>query len=207
MTQHPEQMGFDALLKDTDAQNAAQAFAKETAHFPNNWAEALAFHKAQIVEHHAAMLANAFDAAIHIRKDAHLLAAKLNGGTIGILAGKDAPGCKLDAAARAEAGKPPLWGQSGMFDIHAAGLHARVDMGGMFGIGATATPFLGFSVLSIDRSKSFLSETGYRSFLGCTVPPETGMTPADFVRRVIEAYVATELGGQLMRINPRWNTR
>lgn len=36
MTQHPEQMGFDALLKDSDAQNAAQAFAKETAHLPNN---------------------------------------------------------------------------------------------------------------------------------------------------------------------------
>lgn len=205
MTQQPEQMGFDALLQESDAQNAEQAFAKETVHLPDNWAEALACHKAQINEHHAAMLANEFDAAIDIRKEAHLLAAKLNGGTMGILASEDAPGCKMDAQARADNGKPPLWGQSGVFDIHAAGLHARVEMGGMFGIGATAMPYLGFSLRAVDPSKPFLSETGYRSFLGCTVPPKAGMTPEHFVQRVMEAYVATELRGKLLHINPRWN--
>ncbi|WP_299587710.1 hypothetical protein [uncultured Tateyamaria sp.] len=204
MTRHPKQMGFDALLQDTDVQNAARVFEKETAHLSNDWTEALTYHHAQIEQHHAAMLANDFDAAMDIRKDAHLLATKLNGGAPGILADEDAPGYKLDAEARAESGAVPLWGQSGTFDTEAAGLWARVDMSGMFGIGATAMPYVGFSVRATDHTKPFLSETGYRSFLGCSVPPEPRMTPEGFVKRVIEAYVANELNGQLRQVNPRW---
>lgn len=207
MNKHPsttDQLGFDALLFEAEADNAARAFEQETAHLPGDWTEAVAHHRRQIDEHHAAMLANAFEEAMAIRKDAHLLAKKLNGGAAGILAGPDAPGRRLDTTCAAEPGAVPLWGQSGAFEVEAADLRLAVEMEGMFGIGATAMPFLGFSVRCVDPAKPFLSETGYRSFLGCTVDPWEGMTTADFVRRVVETYVQRDLNGRLVRIAARY---
>lgn len=203
MSNHPNQLGFDALLQEADQDNAAAAFDRETAHLPQQWEEALAFHKTQIAEHHAAMLANDFDVALRIRSEAHLLARKLNHGKAGILAGDDSPGCRLDGAARAEDGTPPLWGQSGVFDIQTSGLTARIEMGGMFGIGATAMPFLGLSARAVDPAKPFLSNTGYRSFLGVSVEPWQGITPEVFAKAVIEAFVANDLKGRLVRITPQ----
>ena len=95
MSTHPDQLGFDALLQDAVADNQTRIFERETAHLPDEWAEALDHHRTQIADHHAAMLANDFEAALTMRKDAHLLAQKLNGGSFGILAGEDAPGCRL----------------------------------------------------------------------------------------------------------------
>ncbi|WP_299825346.1 hypothetical protein [uncultured Roseobacter sp.] len=197
-----DQLGFDALLQDADTDNATRVFDRETAHLPGTWAEALTCHRQQIADHHAAMLANEFETAMHIRQEAYLLASKLNGGRHGILAGKDAPGCKLDAAASAAKGELPLWGQSGSFVVDTAGLTARVEMGGMFGIGATAMTYLGFSVRAADSDQPFLSATGYRSFLGVSIPPEQGMTPEGFVQRVIEIHVEKELNDRLLRIDP-----
>lgn len=197
-----EQLGFDALLQDADTDNAARVFDRETAHLPRTWAEALTCHRQQIADHHAAMLVNDFETAMQVRQEAYLLASKLNGGRHGILAGEDAPGCKLDTEASAAEGALPLWGQSGCFWVDAAGLTARVEMGGIFGIGTTAMTYLGFSVRAVDADKPFLSATGYRSFLGVLIPAERGMTPEGFVQRVIEIHVETELGGKLLRIDP-----
>lgn len=97
MSIHSDQLGFDALLQDAAEDNATRAFNRETTHLPGTWAAALDCHRTQIADHHAAMLANDFETAIAIRKDAHLLAQKLNGGRYGIIADDDAPGCKLDA--------------------------------------------------------------------------------------------------------------
>lgn len=200
-----DQLGFGAMLEDAARDNAAWVFERETAHLPETWDEALKHHHKQIADHHAAMLENDFEAATAIRKEAHLLAKKLNGGNPGILASDDAPGCKLDKQAAATEGTVPLWGQSGLFEIEVSGAHACVEMGGMFGIGATAMPYLGFSVRAAEASKPFLSSTGYRSFLGCTVEPEQGMTPEGFVRRVIDTYIERELRGKLVPIMPEHN--
>lgn len=207
MNNQPNQLGFDALLRDADEDNIAHVFDRETAHLPCEWVEALAYHSEQIKQHHAAMLANDFEAAIAIRNDAHLLAKKLNGGNTGILAGQAAPGCRLDVQARAQDGEFPLWGQSGAFEVRATSVIAHVDMGGMFSIGATSMTYLGFSVRAIENDSPFLSNTGYRSFLGASVPPETGMTPIDFVRHVIEAHVEQVLHGKLVRIDPEYFKR
>ena len=198
-----DQLGFDILLQDADANNAARVFDRETAHLPDTWAAALDCHRQQIEDHHAAMLETDFDAAITVRKDAHLLAAKLNDGRQGILAGETAPGCRLAREAAAAPGSVPLWGQDGTFITEAAGMALKVEMGGMFGIGATALPYLGFSTRAVDSSKPFLSSTGYRSFLGCSVEPEMGMTPEGFAQRIIEAHVEQDLRGKLVRIDPK----
>ncbi|MEM6900051.1 MAG: hypothetical protein AAF583_09805 [Pseudomonadota bacterium] len=202
-----EQLGFDTLLQDAAADNAARAFDRETDHLPGTWVEALALHRQQIDEHHAAMLASDIDAAMAIRQEAHLLAQKLNGGNTGVLANDDAPGCKLDKDCTAPHGHVPQWGQRGVFILDSAGVTAQVTMGGMFGIGATAMPYLGFSVRAVDDTKPFLSNTGYRSFLGCSVPPELGMTPDGFVARVLEAYVSDVLCGKLMAVNRDWHRK
>ncbi|MEP0703319.1 MAG: hypothetical protein ABJC67_18440, partial [Lentilitoribacter sp.] len=80
MSNHPNQLGFDGLLQDAAADNHTRVFDRKTAHLPEEWAEALAYHLTQITDHHAAMMANELEAAIAIRKEAHLLATKLNGG-------------------------------------------------------------------------------------------------------------------------------
>lgn len=209
MTRRPstqDQLGFDALFVEAEADIAARAFAKETAHLPDTWPEAVACHRRQIDAHHAAMLANEFEAAMTIRKDAHLLAKKLNGGQPGILANDDAPGCRLERKCKASAGMAPLWGQSGTFAIEAAGMAISVEMESVFGIGAILMPFLGFSVRCVDVDQPFLSETGYRSFLGCTLNPWPEITPDAFAERVVTAYVEQKRGERLVSVADRFRT-
>ncbi|WP_227271258.1 hypothetical protein [Roseobacter weihaiensis] len=200
MSKQPEQMGFDCLMQAAAAENTAHAFAKETAHLPETMKEAIIFHRAQIERHHAAMLATDFNAAIAIRKEAHALAKKLNSGKPGIIAGPDAPGCVLERETAAPAGAVPIWGQAGAFEIEAASTTALIEISGMFGIGATAMPYAGFSDRAKDKAAPFFSDTGYRSFLGASVPPEQGMTPEGFVRRAIESHVETVLRGRLLAV-------
>lgn len=199
MSEH--QFGFDTLLQEAAQENIARQFDRETAHLPGDWDDALAYHRQQIADHHRAMLEADFEAAHAIQEEARLLAQKLNGGMTDILAHENAPGCKLDRAARAAEGDMPLWGQSGAFEVNAAGMAARVEMVGLFGIGTRAMAYSGFSVRAVYEDRPFLSATGYRSFLCASVPPEPGMTPACFAARVIEAYVRDDLRGKLLSID------
>lgn len=204
MTSHPTQLGFDALLAEAEGDNAARAFEKEAAHLPSAMPEAIAFHQQQIAEHHAAMMACDFERALAIRSEAHLLAKKMNGGNPCILAHDDAPGCVLARSCAALTGEEPLWGQDGVFDVETSGCSARVTMHGMFGIGATAMTYLGFEVRAIEADKPFLSSTGYRSFLGCSVAPEAGLSTRGFVERVLEHYIHHDLRGRLVPIGAQF---
>ena len=195
-----EQLGFGDMLADAAETNAQRAFEKETERLPDTMDAAIAFHREQIEAHHAAMLACDFDEAIAIREEAHLLAQKLNDGKPGILAHDNTPGYMLARACAANQGCVPLWGQDGTFDISAFGTECRVTFHGMFGIGATAMPYLGFEVRAVDIAQPIISGTGYRSFLGCSVSPQDGMTPKDFASKVIAHHVETELKGKLVQL-------
>jgi hypothetical protein len=201
MSKHPDQLGFDALLADADATNRQRSLEAQSAHLPSDMASAVAYHREQIKRHHAAMLAGDFENAIAIREEAHALALKLNGFEPGILAGEDAPGCQLARSCAAQAGTLPLWGQDGCFVLCIAGMETDVIMHGMFGIGARWSVSPGFEVRAVDQAKPFLSETGYRSFLGLSMPPKTGESVPDYVRRAVEQYIKRELGGKLMPIS------
>lgn len=210
MSNTSDQLGFDALLADAAAENRQHVFGRDTAHLPGVFDEAVPYLKNRLVSHHKAMLAADLDTAMEIRKEAHLLATKLNGGRSGILAHDDAPGCALERAVAAKPGDVPIWGQRGTFEATietgSGSMSARVEMGGLFGIGATAMPFLGFSVRAVDPNGLFLSSTGYRSFLGCTVPLERGLTTEVFACRIMTAHCAQTLKGQLVRIDPKWES-
>ena len=86
-----------------------------------------------------------------------------------------------------------------------ANMRLQVSMEGIFGIGATAMPYLGFSLRAVDYDRPFLSETGYRSFLGVSVKPEPQMDVAGFVRRVVEVYVKQELKNRLVPIAKQYH--
>lgn len=158
---------------------------------------ALPFYRDLLKRHHDAMLAADFDTAMELRAQAHRLARKLNGYEPGILAHDDAPGYVLDRETRAPDGAVPLWGQSGSFVIACSGMQVRIQMDGIFGIGASFSPCIGFSAHAVDWDKPFLSETGYRSFLGASAGLLPGWTPEDSCRAVIAAYVRRDPKGRL----------
>ena len=150
-----------------------------------------------IDRHHAAMLAADIERGhARSREDAHRLAAKLNGGTCGIIAGPDAPGCILEAETAAAPGTVPLWGQAGEFIVTVDAMRVRIEIKGMFGIGSTFCLFPGFYARAVDMDRPFLSETGFRSFLGLSGDLVPGFDARrHFVRAAIAAHVRRELKG------------
>ena len=120
------QLGFADLLTEAATTNEQRQMDRATAHLPGTMEEALPFYRCMIDKHHAAMQAAAIEQAMSIREEAHLLAAKLNGGTCGIIAGPDAPGCILEHEISRAAGLRSPVGTGGRVHYH-RWRHARQD--------------------------------------------------------------------------------
>lgn len=201
------QLGFNALLDEAEEANTMRALAKELAHLPGNMEEALPFYRALIERHHAAMLAGSEQEAMELREEADRLAIKLNNFDPGILADDDAPGYVLARATRAGHGTVPLWGQTGSFEITHGSMRVQIEMDGIFGVASNVFPWLGFAAHAIEWDKPFLSETGYRSFIGLRGGLLPGMTPDSFAREIIALHVSRELKGRLVAIKPEYRAR
>lgn len=65
----------------------------------------------------------------------------------------------------------------------------------------------GFGAHAVDYDRPFLSETGYRSFLGLHADPQPGLTPATFTREVIASYVERELKEKQLSIAEQYRDR
>lgn len=204
MTSASQQLGFESLLTESDADNEKRRRGREHAHLPGSMEEALPFYRALIEQHHAAMLAGDSVAVQRIRGEADALALKLNNYERGILADENAPGCVLARATRAGDDVIPLWGQEGSFVVARGAMKVRIEFEGMFGIASSFMPWPGFSAHALEWDKPFLSETGYRSFLGVGGALEPGYTPESFCAAIIEAYVTRELKGRLRKIAPQY---
>lgn len=178
----PAQLGFDAFLTEAETINKTAAFESAHGHLPGTMEEALSVYQGLFERHHAAMLAADVEAVMALRQEARKLARKLNKGEPSILAGPDAPGCVLARESAAPDGTIPLWGQTGSFIITVNSMRVRIDMDGMFGIGARYMPWVNFSARAVDWDKPFLSETGYRSFMGLYAELVPGLTPDTFAR-------------------------
>ncbi|NLS20616.1 hypothetical protein HGP16_29290 [Rhizobium sp. P40RR-XXII] len=203
----PDQFGFDSLLIEAETVNRQAALEKRFAHLPGTMDEALPVYRDIIKRHHAAMLAGNTETTLQLREEAHDLALRLNNGEPGILAGPDAPGCMLERLTVADNGIVPLWGQTGSFIIEVQGMNVRIDMDGIFGIGSQYSPWMNFSVHAVHWNKPFLSETGYRSFMGLQAQLAPGLTPDIFASQVIDAHVQKELKGRLKAIEPRYRKK
>jgi hypothetical protein len=192
------QLGFDGLLASAETANNARQEERACAHLPSGMNEGLPFFRELIERHHRAMLAGDADTVHQLREEAGQLALKLNGFDPGILADHDAAGNVLDRATAAPVGTVPLWGQSGSFEIACDGMRVCIEMEGLFGIGATSMAWLGFAVHAVEWDKPFLSETGYRSFLGAGGILQPGFTPDTFAAAIVTAHVRGALKGKLL---------
>ena len=56
----------------------------------------------------------------------------------------------------------------------------------------------------MEWGKPFLSETGYRSFIGSRGSLQPGMTPDSFAREIVALHVSRELKGKLLAIKPEY---
>jgi hypothetical protein len=201
------QLGFDGFLSDAETVNRVREQDRKMAHLPGTMAEAFPYYRSLMERHHAAMLAADIQQALALREEAHLLAEKLNGFEPGIIADEDAPGCVLERGTRAADGAVPIWGQQGSFEILVGNMRVRIEMDGMFGIGAAYMSWPGFSAHAVEYGKPFLSETGYRSFLGLHGELLAGETPDAFTFRAVSSHVARELKGRLLTIEPKYHER
>jgi hypothetical protein len=190
MTQ-PQQLGFgfDDILRE-----------QETAHLPGTMDEAIPYYRKLIERHHEAMLAGDEAAAMKLRQEAHELAVKVNSGDAGICGGPDAPAYVLERATAAPTGTVPMWGQTGKFTINVCNMPVRIEQDGMFATGSLHMTLPAFEAHAVDYQKPFISETGYRVFIGVHADMVPGITPDVFARRMIEAYVAKECKGKLRKI-------
>lgn len=119
-----------------------------------------------------------------------------------MIADEDSPGCVL-ARETAAASDAPLWGRQGAFEITASGARVRIEMEGLFGI-ASSSHWLGFAAHAVDWDQPFISATGYRSFLGCSVEIAPGVSPDAFCARTIETRVSREMTGRLVAISKQY---
>lgn len=195
----PQQLGFDAMLSDAKTENHQRMRARETAHMPETMQEAVPFYRDLLERHHAAMLTADTEQVAELREEAHLLAELLNGGDPGILAHPEAPGYVLADQTAAPDGTVPIWGQKGRFTVTIDGMAVAIAMEGLFSVCSHAH-WLGFQARAVDPTKPFLSETGFRSFLGIYADPVRGVSPGAFAENVLRAYVQKELKGKLCMI-------
>ena len=197
-----DQLGFEGFLTQAEADNRNYKLERETAHLPGAMDDALPFFRALLDRHHAAMLTDDEEQVMRLRDEADMLALKLNGFDSGILAGPKASGCKLERETTAVPGTVPIWGQAGEFTIALDGMRVRIELDGVFSIGCGFSYWPGFSAHAVDWDKPFLSETGYRSFLGIHWPVEKGLKPDSFARKVLAHYIAHDLKGKPVMPRP-----
>ena len=189
MTSEQLGFGFDEMAEE-----------QRTAYIPSTMEEAISIYCGLLEKHNAAMIAGDEETTMKLRKEAGDLAVKLNGGTsFGVCAGPDAPAKVLERETAAPEGTVPLWGQKGSFTIDFRRIPVRIEQDGLFGIG-TYGPLIGFGARAVDYNRPFISNTGFRSFLGVHGTMPVGMTPADVAGEGIKAHVDKELKGKLQKI-------
>jgi hypothetical protein len=110
---------------------------------------------------------------------------------------------QLSKANRAPDGTVPQWGQEGTFTITVCSVPVRIEVDHLCGIGMYGENLLPhFSIHIVDKHRSFLSHTGYRSFFLNMHDTEPGVTLADAIGRILREYVQREMKGKLERYDP-----
>jgi hypothetical protein len=197
MTQ-PQQFGFgfDQMYEE-----------KRTSHLPSTLAEAIPVYRDLIDRHHAAMMVGDEKTVLQLRNEARDLAHKLDPENHGIHSGPDASGYQLERATAAPEGTIPKWGQTGYYLVDVNGIKVRIEQDGMLGIGSMSMFWPSFAAHAVDYEKPFLSETGYRSFMGPRVEVMTGIAPDQFATEVMKSYLAGECKGKPRKIQQTYVER
>jgi len=200
------QLGFDALLSQTETDNELRVFKRKYPDLPESWDMAVPHYRNLLQRCDAAFLAADVDAINRIYGEAEALATLLQGKTSGLLA-PDGAGTILGEKTRAPLGTIPVWGQEGEFIIDAAGVTVRMETDGIFGISTRYVLMPGFAAHAVDFGKPFISETGFRSFIGYGANVEPGVTIEAFAKALIEHHVSHALKGRLVAIEDKYRLR
>jgi hypothetical protein len=200
------QLGFDDLLSQTETDNEVHAFKRKYPDLPASWDTAVPHYQNLLQRCNAAFLAADIDEINRIYGEAEALATILQGKTSGLLA-LDGAGTILGEKTRAPLGTIPLWGQEGELIIHAAGVTVRMETDGIFGIATRFVLMPGFAAHAVDFGKPFISETGFRSFIGYGASVEPGVTIEAFAKALIEHHVSHALKGRLVAIEDKYRLR
>jgi hypothetical protein len=112
----------------------------------------------------------------------------------------------MDATA-APPGTVPMWGQKGEFDAKVGNMPVHIRMDGMLDTGRLCSIWPGFDAIVVEPDKPFLSETGYRSFIGVHANLVPGLTPDMFAREAIASYIKGERKGKLRSVKQEYRGR
>lgn len=195
----PEQLSFTALFEQA-------VFEERTRHLPTTMDEGTVAYRRLFERYHPVVQACDWKAAKVLIREAKDLAVALNGGDTAILAGPKSSARLLERATRAVDREIPLWGQTGSFILDISKrLKLRVEMDGMFGL--CGGPHPSFVVHAVEPQAPFISETGYRSFLGVSPLAEAGMSTADYAEATIRDYVRRVRKGKLCSIEEEYRER
>jgi hypothetical protein len=191
---------FAAFLKDGDKANELWKLDQQTKHLPGDLEHGLIYYRKLLDKHHAAFLAEEWEALRDLRNDAYLLAFKLNRGDGGVFADDKAMGNVLQNSTAAPAGTIPLWGQLGEFELTIDTMRVRCVV--KKGLVARGNRWPDFEAHAVDRTKPFLSNTGYRSFMPSfyAIETEPPITVDAYVKGTLEDYIARDLKGKLLTI-------
>ena len=110
------------------------------------------------------------------------------------------------AETAAPPGTVPMWGQRGDFTVNVGDMPVHIVMDGLIGVSAGMN-VPAFSPNVVEPDKPFLSETGYRSFIGVHANLVPGLTPDVFAREVIGSYIKGECRGKLRPVKQEYRER
>jgi hypothetical protein len=194
----PQQLGFgfDDMAEE-----------QRTAHIPSTMEDAIPYYRGLIEKHHAAMMSGDVEKTMAIRREADDLAYKVNGDDAGIKGGPDAPCYVLERATAAPEGTMPVWGQTGEFTLDIDGMKVRIEQDGIFGTGSHSMFWPGFAAHAVDYDKPFLSETGFRSFIGVHTDVVPGISPDKFAEQIIRSHVTRDRKNKLGKIGATYVER
>ena len=110
---------------------------------------------------------------------------------------------QLAKSYRAPDGIVPKWGQEGTFTITVGSVPVRIEVESLGGLGMYGENLIPhFSIHIVEKTRLFLSHTGYRSFFVSVTDTEPGITLADAIGRILRIYVQTTMKGKLEAYEP-----
>ena len=180
-------------------------FERQTAYLPATIDEGVPYLLDLFRRLDDAVMASDVDAFERITQQAEDLAIRLNGGTNFGMCVDDGAAHQLERRTRATDGAIPLWGQQGDFVIDVRGMPVRIEFDGIYGVS-----FPGFAAHAVDYAKPFISNTGYRSFLGYSGHFGGGIGTGQYAHDVIATHIDDKkygLKGKLETIGAEYVAR
>lgn len=173
---------------------ARQRIAALAAAMPRDVGALIEIARAGIAGYHAAALSG--DAA-GMTKHGDDVTAAVRSASFALNTYQLAAADQMRPYLEAKPGEEPMWGQPGRWVIEIAGCRADFHYGGLL-------DYLGNAAHVIDLEKPFISETGFRSFVGLGhgdvdgVIGTGGLSPSAWFSRACAEQCATDMNGKRM---------